>query len=37
MHFYDDLEHDDPPRPFVGVSIQNRHAKLSQKREVPVD
>lgn len=35
--FYDDLEHDDPPRPFAGVSIQDRHAKPSQKREVPVD
>ncbi|AML51692.1 hypothetical protein [Falsihalocynthiibacter arcticus] len=35
--FYDELEHDDPPRPYAGVSIQDRHAKPSQKREVPVD
>lgn len=35
--FYDDLEHDDAPRPFAGISIQDRHAKPSQKREVPVD
>ncbi|WP_156320723.1 DUF6538 domain-containing protein [Celeribacter marinus] len=35
--FYEDLEHDDPPRPYAGVAIQDRHAKPSQKREVPVD
>lgn len=35
--FYDDLEHEDPPRPYAGVSIHDRHAKPAQKREVPVD
>jgi integrase len=35
--FYEDLEHEDPPRPFAGISIRDRHAKPSQKLEVPVD
>lgn len=35
--FYEDLEHDVPPRPYAGVSIKDRHAQPSQKREVPVD
>ncbi|RGP35102.1 hypothetical protein [Pseudotabrizicola alkalilacus] len=35
--FYDDLEHDDPPQPYGGVSIRDRHTKPAQKREVPVD
>ncbi|MBQ2259902.1 MAG: hypothetical protein II336_00870 [Loktanella sp.] len=34
--FYDDLEHEDPPRPFAGVSIRDPHAKSTRKREVPV-
>ncbi|QCO55011.1 integrase [Pseudorhodobacter turbinis] len=34
--FYDDLDHEDPPRPYAGVSIKDRHAQPSQKREVPV-
>ncbi|WP_417244560.1 DUF6538 domain-containing protein [Celeribacter sp.] len=35
--FYEDLEDDDPPRPYARISIHDRHAKPSQKREVPVD
>ncbi len=35
--FYEDLEHEGPPRPYAGVSIRDRHAKPSRKREVPVD
>ena len=35
--FYEDLDHEDPPRPYAGVSIKDRHAQPSQKREVPVD
>lgn len=35
--FYDDLDHEDPPRPYAGVSIQDRHVRPSQKREVPVE
>lgn len=35
--FYDDLELEAPPRPYAGVSIRDRHAKPSRKREVPVD
>ena len=35
--FYEDLEHKDPPRPYLGVSIRDRHAKPDQKLEVPVD
>lgn len=35
--FYDDLEHEEPPRPYAGVSIRDRHAKPSRKREVPVE
>jgi hypothetical protein len=37
VRFYDDLGHEDPPRPYAKVSIHDRHAKPSQKREVPVD
>jgi integrase len=35
--FYDDLDHEDPPRPYAGVSIRDRHAKPARKQEVPVD
>ncbi|MDT8329210.1 MAG: hypothetical protein RQ750_17880, partial [Roseovarius sp.] len=35
--FYDDLEHEDPPSPYAGIAIRDRHAKPSRKREVPVD
>jgi len=35
--FYEDLEHEDPPRPYAGVAIRDRHAKKSRKNEVPVD
>lgn len=35
--FYEDLEHEDPPRPYAGLSISDRHAMPTQKREVPVD
>lgn len=34
--FYDDLDSEDAPRPYVGVSIRDRHASQSRKREVPV-
>lgn len=33
--FYEDLEHEDPPRPYAGVSIRDRHALQERKREVP--
>lgn len=35
--FYDDLGQDDPPRPYSGISIRDRHAVRTRKREVPVD
>lgn len=35
--FYEDLEHENPPRPFAGISIRDRHARPFQKLEVPVD
>ncbi|MCV2894516.1 hypothetical protein [Lentibacter sp. XHP0401] len=35
--FYEDLEHEDPPRPYAGISIKDRHSQPSQKAEVPVD
>ncbi|MBS1302141.1 hypothetical protein GZH79_07275, partial [Loktanella sp. SALINAS62] len=35
--FYDDLDQAAPPRPYAGVSIRDRHAKQTRKREVPVD
>ncbi|MCV6825395.1 MULTISPECIES: DUF6538 domain-containing protein [Halocynthiibacter] len=35
--FYDDLDHEDPPRPYAGVAIRDRHASSSRKAEVPVE
>lgn len=35
--FYDDLGHEDPPRPYAGISIRDRHAAPGRKQEVPVD
>ncbi|SFL21776.1 hypothetical protein SAMN04488004_110152 [Loktanella salsilacus] len=35
--YYDHLEHPDPPRPYAGVTIRDRHAKPARKKEVPVD
>ncbi len=35
--FYEDLEYEDPPRPYSRISIRDRHANPSKKREVPVD
>ena len=35
--FYEDLDHEEAPRPFAGVSIRDRHAAQQRKREVPVD
>jgi hypothetical protein len=37
LRFYDDLEHEEPPRPYARISIRDRHAKPARKREVPVD
>ncbi len=34
--FYEDIDHADPPRPYMGVSIRDRHAKVQRKDEVPV-
>jgi len=34
--FYEDIDHADPPRPYAGVSIRDRHAKVQRKDEVPV-
>ena len=35
--FYDDFDHPDPPRPYAGVSLKDRHAKLNRKGEVPIE
>ena len=35
--YYEDLEHPDPPQPYAGVTISDRHTKSARKREVPVD
>ncbi|MCB5200526.1 hypothetical protein LGQ03_14890 [Loktanella sp. TSTF-M6] len=35
--FYDDLGQAAPPHPYAGISIRDRHAKPTRKREVPVD
>ena len=35
--YYDHLEHPDPPRPYAGVTIKDRHAKRARKKEVRVD
>ncbi|WP_322893754.1 MULTISPECIES: hypothetical protein [unclassified Yoonia] len=34
--FYEDLQHEDPPRPYAGVNIRDRHAKPTRKLEVPI-
>ena len=34
--FYEDLQHQDPPRPYAEVNIRDRHAKPTRKREVPI-
>ena len=34
--FYDDIDHPDPPRPYAGVSLKDRHANVRRKDEVPV-
>ena len=35
--YYEDLEHPDPPRPYAGVTIGDRHAQPARKKEVPVN
>jgi len=35
--FYEDLELEDPPHPYAGVRIKDRHTQPNQKSEVPVD
>ncbi|WP_422071516.1 DUF6538 domain-containing protein [Tranquillimonas rosea] len=35
--YYDDLGHTDPPHPYAGVSIRDRHKKKDRKPEIPVD
>ncbi|SDX44381.1 DUF6538 domain-containing protein [Celeribacter indicus] len=35
--FYEELEYEDPPRPYARISIRDRHQEPEQKREVPVD
>ncbi|SOH95634.1 hypothetical protein SAMN06273572_1143 [Monaibacterium marinum] len=35
VRFYEDIDHADPPRPYMGVSIRDRHAKVQRKDEVP--
>ena len=35
--FYEDLDQDDAPRPYAGISITDRHAKKTRKLEVPAE
>ena len=35
--YYEDLDHPDPPRPYAGVTIGDRHAQPGRKKEVSVD
>jgi integrase len=34
--YYEDLELIDPPRPYAGLSIKDRHARAQRKFEIPV-
>ena len=35
--FHEDLETADPPRPYAGVSIRDRHERVQRKKEVPLE
>ena len=35
--FYDDLDIDEPPRPYLGVSLSDKFVKQAQKLEVPTE
>lgn len=36
-HYYESLDLAEPPRPYLGVTIRDRHAVKSRKPEIPVD
>lgn len=36
-HYYDSLDIADPPRPYLGITIKDRHAVKTRKLEVPVE
>ena len=36
-HYYDSLDIAEPPRPYLGVTIKDRHAVKARKLEIPVE
>jgi hypothetical protein len=36
-HYYDSLDIAEPPRPYIGVTIRDRHAVKGRKPEIPVE